>query len=168
MARTVPTNTASIWKYVWQGGPLEIHVHADAVWIETPTTAAASTPSPMARRRRGMTPIRRPTRRLGQLMVLATAGLRLAEIHRVTSKRLIAAVSTVLAMAGLAACRDRDSMSAASATATTAPASRMRDEALARASVWKRPAIDPGAADFRINTPGPGAFDPDSDVDCTF
>ena len=44
----------------------------------------------------------------------------------------------------------------------------IRDEALARARVWARPRVQPGAVDFSKNTPGPGVFDADADVDCTF
>jgi hypothetical protein len=44
----------------------------------------------------------------------------------------------------------------------------VRDGALARARVWGRPSVPIEKADLSINTPGPGAFDADSDVECTF
>ena len=43
-----------------------------------------------------------------------------------------------------------------------------RNAALASARVWSQPAVPIGSADFRGNTAGPGAFDPNTDVDCTF
>jgi hypothetical protein len=44
----------------------------------------------------------------------------------------------------------------------------MRAAALAAARVWARPAVPPGSADFSVNTRGPGAFDANADVDCTY
>src|SRR5436190_18796075 len=43
-----------------------------------------------------------------------------------------------------------------------------RNAALASARVWFKPAVAISAADFSLNTPGPGGFDPNADVDCTF
>ena len=44
----------------------------------------------------------------------------------------------------------------------------LRNAALASARVWSQPAVAIGSADFSVNTPGPGGFDPNSDVECTF
>jgi hypothetical protein len=63
-----------------------------------------------------------------------------------------------------AACRDHSPPRAADAL----PTSSNRDKALAAAHVWSPPAVPPGMVDFSRNTPGPGMFDPASDVDCTF
>lgn len=43
-----------------------------------------------------------------------------------------------------------------------------RHAALAKARVWAQPAVPIGSADFSVNTPGAGGFDPARDVDCTF
>jgi len=43
-----------------------------------------------------------------------------------------------------------------------------RDAALAAARVWVPPATPVSSADFSRNPPGPDAFDPSADVECTF
>lgn len=43
-----------------------------------------------------------------------------------------------------------------------------REAALAAARVWIAPATPPGNFDFGANPPGPGGFDPEADVECTF
>ena len=43
-----------------------------------------------------------------------------------------------------------------------------RDAALASARVWAPPETPPGSVDVSLNTPGPGGFDANLDVDCTF
>jgi hypothetical protein len=43
-----------------------------------------------------------------------------------------------------------------------------RNAALASARVWSQPAVAIGSADFSVNTPGPGGFDANADVECTF
>jgi hypothetical protein len=43
-----------------------------------------------------------------------------------------------------------------------------RNAALAAARVWSQPSVPIGSADFSVNTPGPGGFDANADVDCTF
>jgi hypothetical protein len=43
-----------------------------------------------------------------------------------------------------------------------------RNAALASARVWSQPAVPIGSVDFSVNTPGPGGFDANADVDCTF
>jgi hypothetical protein len=80
------------------------------------------------------------------------------------------AVALFLSLAA-AACRDHTEAPAAAAPAAPAPASgkaAMRAAALAGARVWARPAVPPGSADFSVNTRGPGAFDANADVDCTY
>jgi hypothetical protein len=43
-----------------------------------------------------------------------------------------------------------------------------REAALKAARVWAAPKVPIGSADFSINPPGPGGFDANADVDCTF
>ena len=43
-----------------------------------------------------------------------------------------------------------------------------RNAGLAAARVWRAPQVPIGSANFSVNTPGPGGFDPNVDVDCTF
>ena len=43
-----------------------------------------------------------------------------------------------------------------------------RNAALASARVWAQPSVPIGSVDFSVNTPGPGGFDANSEVDCTF
>jgi hypothetical protein len=43
-----------------------------------------------------------------------------------------------------------------------------RNAALAAARVWSQPLVPIGSVDFSGNTAGPGGFDPNADVDCTF
>jgi hypothetical protein len=74
---------------------------------------------------------------------------------------LSAAVFLLLAAGG---CRDR----AEHPKAPEAAAAARRDAALASARVWFPPSVPPARVDFSQNTPGPGGFDPDGDVDCTF
>jgi hypothetical protein len=92
-------------------------------------------------------------------------GPRLAAIGQVkalTAVRLgFAAWLLLLPAAG---CRDH----AAKGEAPPPHAAARRDAALAAARVWFPPAVPPGAVDFALNTPGPGGFDPHTDVECTF
>ena len=78
--------------------------------------------------------------------------------------RTVWATSAAAILAGaLIACRDRPAP-AKPARATAAA----RNAALAAARVWSPPRVPPGSVDFSVNTPGPGAFDANADVDCTF
>jgi hypothetical protein len=83
---------------------------------------------------------------------------------RRTTASLLCAASVA---AATYACRDRAPGGVPVAEAKSlAPATR--DEALARARVWMPPAVPASAADFSVNTAGPGGFDANADVDCTF
>lgn len=61
------------------------------------------------------------------------------------------------------ACRDKP----VPAEGTGKPAAR-RDAALAAARVWFAPRVPPSSVDFSRNTPGPGALDASTDIDCDF
>lgn len=71
--------------------------------------------------------------------------------------------SFTLALAG---CRDHATPPIV-AEAKGLPAAA-RDDALRRARVWAPPRTSPAKADLSANTAGPGAFDANADVDCTF
>jgi hypothetical protein len=48
------------------------------------------------------------------------------------------------------------------------PTAAQRNDELARARVWLAPGVPTASADFSVNPSGPGAFDVNQDVDCTF
>jgi hypothetical protein len=84
---------------------------------------------------------------------------------------LIAVAFVAGSLPAVSGCRDTHaatSTASARAEATSASASVIREDALARARVWTRPRVPPGTVDFSRNTPGPGAFDADADVECDF
>lgn len=83
-------------------------------------------------------------------------------------RHLGALTCAAIATAALAGCHERDTVSAAGASSVSSRSAASRDEALARAKVWLPPPVSPAVVDFRSNTPGPGAFDANADVDCTF
>ena len=87
---------------------------------------------------------------------MARALLRLGDVGRT------AAIGAVVCALGIAACRDR----VPETTAATPTSPRL--DALTRARVWAAPRVPPGQVDFTANTPGPGTFDPATDVDCEF
>ncbi len=72
-------------------------------------------------------------------------------------------VPAILVLLTAGGCREHDTKGPPPA-AKTAP----RDAALASARVWWQPAVPIASADFSVNTPGAGGFDPNSDVECTF
>src|SRR5438552_11569259 len=47
-------------------------------------------------------------------------------------------------------------------------AAELRNDAVARARVWRPPAPPPGEVDFRANPPGEGSFPPDAELVCKF
>jgi hypothetical protein len=77
----------------------------------------------------------------------------------------------LLAILGLVAlgCTDKPSTPEVGNGKNTADTtSEQRNAALASARVWSQPAVPIGSADLSVNTPGPGGFDPNRDVECTF
>jgi len=78
--------------------------------------------------------------------------------------RVYATSCAVVLTAALISCRD----STPSAAVAAAPGRSARETALASARVWKRPSVPAAKVDFSVNTPGPGAFDANADVDCAF
>ena len=81
-------------------------------------------------------------------------------------KGATAALFLLLAVAG---CRDHAEPPAeAKAPAPARGKAATRAAALAAARVWSQPAVPPGRADFSVNTPGPGGFDANADVDCSY
>src|SRR5262245_45217931 len=89
----------------------------------------------------------------------------------------VALGAATIAAVALAACGQRDTVSAAAesspppAAAESSPpsaAAERREDALKRARVWSRPAVTPAKADLGVNTPAPDAFDASEDVDCSF
>lgn len=81
--------------------------------------------------------------------------------------RVRAAIAAVILVAGPAACRDHGSVKQPKAAADESDV-QARQRALAAARVWAAPDVPPGDVNFAVNTAGPGGFDPNADVDCTF
>jgi hypothetical protein len=79
----------------------------------------------------------------------------------------VLAAALVLAAAG---CREsgRTAQKAPGNPEAGALSPQQREAALAAARVWVAPRVPVKSADFSINPPGPGGFDPAQDVDCTF
>jgi len=85
-----------------------------------------------------------------------------------STSRAVAIAAVLSLTAGLAACREHERADPVPVAEAKGLSPAVRDAALTRARVWRATPGGPGKADFAGNPPGPGAFDANADVDCTF
>jgi hypothetical protein len=85
--------------------------------------------------------------------------------HLVRVRPLLTAAILVLVAGG---CREKPAEPASAGKTKAEISTAQRDAAMKSARVWIAPKTPPGSVDFTVNTPGPGGFDANADVDCTF